>query len=100
MLVPLSPGGQLKLHEDGHASLIGVVAVDVVVIASIGEQRVGVAAGDAADRRNRIEQRQHRVTSLRFLPGQQDRAPCLSMIRWFFESARVNQRRARAAPPF
>jgi hypothetical protein len=49
--------------SDGRhvAALADLVAVDVMVVAAAGEQRVGLAAGmtdAAADRRDRVEQGQ------------------------------------------
>lgn len=48
--------------DGGHdASVADLVAIDVVVIAAVGEQRVRLAAGAAgaaADRRDRVEQGQ------------------------------------------
>lgn len=55
-----------------------MLTVDVAVVAAVGEQRVGLAAGLAdstADRRDGIEQRQELGDVVDVAAGQQDRKP-------------------------
>lgn len=63
--------------DRGHdAASADSVAVDVVVVVTVGEERVGLAAGptnSAADRRDRIEQGHQLRDVVAVAAGQQDR---------------------------
>ena len=57
------------------AACVDLVAVDVVVVATVGEQRVGLAAGMAAasaHRRNGVEQRQELGDVVAVAAGEND----------------------------
>ncbi|GHG83656.1 hypothetical protein GCM10018779_66850 [Streptomyces griseocarneus] len=69
--VPGSASGDGR-HDAASADL---VAVDVVVVAAVGEQRVGLTArtaDPATDRRDRVEQRQELSDVVAVAAGQQD----------------------------
>ncbi len=77
---------------DGGRDAAGVVAVDVVAVPAVGEERVRLPArmpDPAADRRDRIEQGQELGDVVAIVAGQQDRerVPCPSVIRWCLEPA-------------
>ena len=62
--------------DRGHdAAGTDLVAVDVVVVAAVGEERVRLAAGPAdpaADRRDRVEQRKQLGNVVAVAAGQRD----------------------------
>jgi hypothetical protein len=87
--VPCSAAGDGR-HDVASADLI---SVDVVVVPTVGEERVGLAARSsdpAADRRIASSKGRSWVTSLRLPPVSRTASgvPCPSVMRWCFEPAR------------
>ena len=94
--------------DGGHdAAIADLVAVDVVVVAAVGEERVALTAGSAdsaADGRDRIEQRDQPGDVVAVAAGQQDRergaVPVGDQMALRAGPAPVDRRRPRVLPPF
>ncbi len=89
------------------AAFADLVAVDVVVVAAVGEERVGLAAGTAdaaADRRDRVGQGQELGDVVAVTAGQQDgergAVPVGDQMMLRAGPAPVDRRGAGVAPPF
>jgi hypothetical protein len=101
--VPRTAAGD-RGHNPASADLI---AVDVMVVAAVSEQRVRLAAGTAdstTDRRDRVEQRQQLGDVVAVASGQQDRergaVPVGDQMVLRAGPPPVDRRRARVLPPF
>ncbi len=89
------------------AAVADLVAIEVVVVAAVGEEHVGLAVGPsdtATDRRDRVEQGQELGDVVAVAAGQQDgergAVPVDDQVVFRAGPALTDWRGARVVPPF